>query len=179
MVIPAQDHFQGAGLWPQCPIYIEQGWLLEAYVDFWIRDHLPPPPSLLNILFIFCPRASGYYKNNIKVAIKTLKEGTMSPEAFLGEANLMKTLQHERLVRLYAVVTKEPIYIVTEYMARGGALPGAAPLTQAGSLEGGGQGLGAPRRIRLTCCCEFAWPGDLCRGPLRHELGQAANILQI
>lgn len=33
----------------------------------------------------------------------------MSPEAFLGEANLMKTLQHERLVRLYAVVTKEPI----------------------------------------------------------------------
>lgn len=57
----------------------------------------------------------------MKVAIKTLKEGTMSPEAFLGEANLMKTLQHERLVRLYAVVTKEPIYIVTEYMARGSA----------------------------------------------------------
>ncbi|XP_074194825.1 tyrosine-protein kinase Blk [Rhinolophus sinicus] len=61
----------------------------------------------------------GYYKNNMKVAIKTLKEGAMSPEAFLDEANLMKTLQHERLVRLYAVVTKEPIYIVTEYMARG------------------------------------------------------------
>uniref|UniRef100_A0A8D2AWB0 Tyrosine-protein kinase n=1 Tax=Sciurus vulgaris TaxID=55149 RepID=A0A8D2AWB0_SCIVU len=61
----------------------------------------------------------GYYKNNVKVAIKTLKEGTMSPEAFLGEANLMKTLQHERLVRLYAVVTEEPIFIVTEYMARG------------------------------------------------------------
>ncbi|XP_016065797.1 PREDICTED: tyrosine-protein kinase Blk [Miniopterus natalensis] len=61
----------------------------------------------------------GYYKNKVKVAVKTLKEGTMSPEAFLGEANLMKTLRHERLVRLYAVVTKEPIYIVTEYMARG------------------------------------------------------------
>ncbi|XP_058144012.1 tyrosine-protein kinase Blk [Dasypus novemcinctus] len=61
----------------------------------------------------------GYYKNSTKVAIKTLKEGTMSPEDFLGEANMMKTLQHERLVRLYAVVTKEPIYIVTEYMARG------------------------------------------------------------
>ncbi|XP_036744999.2 tyrosine-protein kinase Blk isoform X1 [Manis pentadactyla] len=61
----------------------------------------------------------GYYKNSVKVAIKTLKEGTMSPEDFLGEANLMKTLQHEKLVRLYAVVTKEPIYIVTEYMARG------------------------------------------------------------
>lgn len=68
------------------------------------------------------PVLSGYYKNNMKVAIKTLKEGTMSPEAFLGEANVMKTLQHERLVRLYAVVTREPIYIVTEYMARGGVL---------------------------------------------------------
>ncbi|XP_045421841.1 tyrosine-protein kinase Blk-like [Lemur catta] len=61
----------------------------------------------------------GYYRNNVKVDIQTLKEGTMSPEAFLGEANLMKTLQHESLVRLYAVVTKEPIYIVTEYMATG------------------------------------------------------------
>ncbi|XP_007517292.2 tyrosine-protein kinase Blk [Erinaceus europaeus] len=61
----------------------------------------------------------GYYNNQLKVAVKTLKEGTMSPEAFLAEANLMKTLQHERLVRLCAVVTKEPIYIVTEYMARG------------------------------------------------------------
>ena len=31
------------------------------------------------------------------------------------EANLMKTLQHDKLVRLYAVVTKEePIYIITE-----------------------------------------------------------------
>lgn len=79
----------------------------------------------------------------MKVAIKTLKEGTMSPEAFLGEANLMKTLQHERLVRLYAVVTKEPIYIVTEYMARGGAPHGAAFLRQRPGWAGeGGSGLG-------------------------------------
>ena len=85
----------------------------------WLLPSLPHP--------IPCP-ASGYYKNNMKVAVKTLKEGTMSPEAFLGEANLMKTLQHERLVRLYAVVTKEPIYIVTEYMARGGAPWGPASL---------------------------------------------------
>lgn len=34
----------------------------------------------------------GYYRNNVKVAIKTLNEGRMSPEAFLGEANLMKAL---------------------------------------------------------------------------------------
>lgn len=43
----------------------------------------------------------------------------MEPEAFLQEANLMKQLQHDRLVKLHAVVTKEPIYIVTEYMANG------------------------------------------------------------
>lgn len=62
---------------------------------------------------------AGFYKNNQKVAIKTLKEGTMAPSAFLEEANLMKQLQHERLVRLHAVVTKEPILIVTEFMVNG------------------------------------------------------------
>ncbi|XP_072298167.1 tyrosine-protein kinase Blk [Eucyclogobius newberryi] len=61
----------------------------------------------------------GFYKNTQKVAIKTLKEGTMEPEAFLQEANLMKQLQHERLVRLHAVVTREPILIVTEFMING------------------------------------------------------------
>ncbi|EMP27210.1 Tyrosine-protein kinase Blk [Chelonia mydas] len=59
----------------------------------------------------------GYYKNSVKVAVKTLKEGSMPPDAFLAEANLMKMLQHDKLVRLHAVVTKQPIYIVTEYMA--------------------------------------------------------------
>lgn len=54
------------------------------------------------------------------MAVKTLKPGTMTVEAFMGEANLMKKLQHERLVRLYAVVTKTaPIYIITEFMANG------------------------------------------------------------
>uniref|UniRef100_A0ACB8G953 Uncharacterized protein n=1 Tax=Sphaerodactylus townsendi TaxID=933632 RepID=A0ACB8G953_9SAUR len=61
----------------------------------------------------------GYYKNNVKVAVKTLKEGSMPPDAFLAEANLMKKLQHSKLVRLYAVVTQHPIFIVTEYMANG------------------------------------------------------------
>ncbi|XP_069477163.1 tyrosine-protein kinase Lyn isoform X1 [Ambystoma mexicanum] len=65
----------------------------------------------------------GFYNNSTKVAVKTLKVGSMSAEAFLEEANLMKTLQHDKLVRLYAVVTKEePIYIVTEYMSKGSLL---------------------------------------------------------
>ena len=65
-----------------------------------------------SLLSFVCP---GYYNNSTKVAVKTLKPGTMSVQAFLEEANLMKTLQHDKLVRLYAVVTKEePIYIITE-----------------------------------------------------------------
>ncbi|MCI4377593.1 hypothetical protein PGIGA_G00205300 [Pangasianodon gigas] len=60
------------------------------------------------------------YNNTTKVAVKTLKPGSMSVEAFLQEANLMKTLRHDRLVRLYAVVTKsQPLYIITEFMANG------------------------------------------------------------
>ncbi|KAI4899854.1 hypothetical protein NFI96_027008 [Prochilodus magdalenae] len=62
---------------------------------------------------------AGLYNNNRRVAIKSLKPGTMSIGAFLAEANLMKTLQHPRLVRLFAVVTQEPIYIITEYMEKG------------------------------------------------------------
>uniref|UniRef100_A0A3P8UCI4 Tyrosine-protein kinase n=1 Tax=Cynoglossus semilaevis TaxID=244447 RepID=A0A3P8UCI4_CYNSE len=61
----------------------------------------------------------GVYNNDRKVAIKNLKMGTMSVEAFLAEANMMKNLQHRCLVRLFAVVTQEPIYIVTEYMENG------------------------------------------------------------
>ncbi|NWS16223.1 LCK kinase, partial [Pachyramphus minor] len=61
----------------------------------------------------------GFYNGHTKVAVKSLKAGSMSPSAFLAEANLMKNLQHPRLVRLYAVVTKEPIYIITEYMEKG------------------------------------------------------------
>jgi len=51
-----------------------------------------------------------------------MRPGTMSQEKFLDEAEVMKKLQHTRLVTLYAVCTKdEPIYIVTELM-RGGSL---------------------------------------------------------
>ncbi|XP_012866124.1 PREDICTED: tyrosine-protein kinase HCK [Dipodomys ordii] len=62
------------------------------------------------------------YNKHTKVAVKTMKPGSMSVEAFLAEANLMKTLQHDKLVKLHAVVTQEPIYIVTEFMAKGSLL---------------------------------------------------------
>uniref|UniRef100_A0A5F8GEM7 Tyrosine-protein kinase n=1 Tax=Monodelphis domestica TaxID=13616 RepID=A0A5F8GEM7_MONDO len=61
----------------------------------------------------------GTWNGMTKVAIKTLKPGTMMPEAFLQEAQIMKKL---RLVPLYAVVSEEPIYIVTEFMSKGSLL---------------------------------------------------------
>ncbi|KAM9589778.1 tyrosine-protein kinase HCK isoform 3-T4 [Trichechus inunguis] len=62
------------------------------------------------------------YNKHTKVAVKTMKPGSMSVEAFLAEANVMKTLQHGKLVKLHAVVTEEPIYIITEFMAKGSLL---------------------------------------------------------
>ncbi|XP_039258119.2 tyrosine-protein kinase yes-like isoform X2 [Styela clava] len=64
----------------------------------------------------------GLWNGTTEVAIKTLKPGTMSPEAFLEEAKVMKMLRHEKLVSLYAVVSAEPIYIVTEFMCNGSLL---------------------------------------------------------
>lgn len=61
----------------------------------------------------------GTWNGTTKVAVKTLKPGTMSPESFLEEAQIMKKLRHDKLVQLYAVVSEEPIYIVTEYMGKG------------------------------------------------------------
>ncbi|KFZ50298.1 Tyrosine-protein kinase Yes, partial [Antrostomus carolinensis] len=53
----------------------------------------------------------GTWNGTTKVAVKTLK------------------LRHDKLVQLYAVVSEEPIYIVTEFMSQGEgwALPGDPP----------------------------------------------------
>ncbi|KAL4236807.1 hypothetical protein ACF0H5_005194 [Mactra antiquata] len=59
----------------------------------------------------------GKWNKTTDVAIKTLKPGTMSQQAFLAEAQIMKQCRHDKLVRLYAVCSKEePIYIVTELL---------------------------------------------------------------
>ncbi|XP_033695872.1 tyrosine-protein kinase Fgr isoform X2 [Tursiops truncatus] len=64
----------------------------------------------------------GMWNGSTKVAVKTLKPGTMSPKAFLAEAQIMKLLRHDKLVQLYAVVSEEPIYIVTEFLCHGSLL---------------------------------------------------------
>lgn len=65
----------------------------------------------------------GKWRNKIEVAVKTLRPGTMSTEAFLQEAAIMKQFRHRHLVALYAICSKEePIYIVQEYMCNGSLL---------------------------------------------------------
>lgn len=59
----------------------------------------------------------GRWNKTTEVAIKTLRQGSMSSEEFLHEALIMHKLRHDKLVRLYAVCSKcEPIFIITELM---------------------------------------------------------------
>ncbi|XP_005363582.1 tyrosine-protein kinase FRK [Microtus ochrogaster] len=62
----------------------------------------------------------GLWNNTTPVAVKTLKPGSMDPNDFLREAQIMKSLRHPKLIQLYAVCTLEdPIYIITELMRNG------------------------------------------------------------
>lgn len=61
--------------------------------------------------------------NQVEVAVKTLKPGTMSAEAFLEEAKIMHKLRHPKLVQLMGVCTEEePMFIITELMENGALL---------------------------------------------------------
>uniref|UniRef100_H3B521 Tyrosine-protein kinase n=1 Tax=Latimeria chalumnae TaxID=7897 RepID=H3B521_LATCH len=62
----------------------------------------------------------GKWKGQYDVAIKMIKEGSMSEDEFIEEAQVMMKMKHPKLVQLYGVCTKMyPIYIVTEFMANG------------------------------------------------------------
>lgn len=65
----------------------------------------------------------GKWRGAADVAIKMMKEGTMSEDNFIDEAKVMTKLQHPHLVQLYGVCSKNrPIFIVTEYMKHGSLL---------------------------------------------------------
>lgn len=65
----------------------------------------------------------GRWNKTTEVAIKTLRQGSMTSEQFLHEALIMHKLRHEKLVRLFAVCSKcEPIFIITELMSNGNLL---------------------------------------------------------
>lgn len=62
----------------------------------------------------------GLFNDKVPVAIKTLRKGSMDPQDFLAEAQIMKKMHHENLVKLFAVCTREePVFIVTELMSKG------------------------------------------------------------
>jgi len=65
----------------------------------------------------------GLFRGHTKVAIKTLKPGTMSPSEFLQEAAIMRRCRHNKLVPLYGVCSiGQPLLIVTEFMSKGSLL---------------------------------------------------------
>ncbi|KAH3731036.1 hypothetical protein DPMN_057041 [Dreissena polymorpha] len=65
-------------------------------------------------------RFTDVFAGKLKVAVKTLKPGQMTAEAFLEAAKLMFRLRHPKLVQVFAVRTAcEPMWIITELMVNG------------------------------------------------------------
>ncbi|XP_029459082.1 cytoplasmic tyrosine-protein kinase BMX [Rhinatrema bivittatum] len=65
----------------------------------------------------------GKWKGEYDVAVKMIRESSMSEDEFLEEAQVMMNLSHPKLVQLYGMCTeKYPIYIVTEFMSNGSLL---------------------------------------------------------
>uniref|UniRef100_A0A8C5WHV6 Tyrosine-protein kinase n=1 Tax=Leptobrachium leishanense TaxID=445787 RepID=A0A8C5WHV6_9ANUR len=59
----------------------------------------------------------------IKVAIKTIKQGVTNTEIFIKETAFLKTLRHRNLLSLYAICSVgDPYYIVTELLPKGDLL---------------------------------------------------------
>uniref|UniRef100_A0A8C3XK20 Tyrosine-protein kinase n=1 Tax=Chelydra serpentina TaxID=8475 RepID=A0A8C3XK20_CHESE len=62
----------------------------------------------------------GFWLEQTKVAIKTIREGAMSEEDFIEEAQVMMKLSHPKLVQLYGVCMEQaPICLVFEFMEHG------------------------------------------------------------
>ena len=57
----------------------------------------------------------------VEVAIKTLNAESTTKDRvrFLQEAAIMCQFDHENVVKLYGVVTDQPVMIVLEYMSHG------------------------------------------------------------
>ena len=65
----------------------------------------------------------GTWNGTTPVTVKTLKPSSMAVNYFLTEARTMMKLQHEKLLKLYGVCSREePIYIITELMKHGSLL---------------------------------------------------------
>ncbi|XP_006021229.1 tyrosine-protein kinase ITK/TSK [Alligator sinensis] len=62
----------------------------------------------------------GYWIGKTKVAIKTIREGAMSEEDFIEEAQVTMKLSHPKLVQLFGVCMEQaPMCLVFEFMEHG------------------------------------------------------------
>ncbi|KAJ7316539.1 hypothetical protein JRQ81_002701 [Phrynocephalus forsythii] len=62
----------------------------------------------------------GYWLDQMKVAIKTIRLGAMSEEDFIEEAQVMMKLSHPKLVQLHGVCMQQaPMCLVFEFMENG------------------------------------------------------------
>ncbi|KAM4831413.1 tyrosine-protein kinase Srms isoform X2 [Urocitellus parryii] len=86
----------------------------------------------------------GLWQGSVPVAVKTMKSANMKMADLAKEIEALKTLRHERLIRLYAVCSDgEPVYIVMELMCKGSLQ------SYLGSPEG--QALSLPLLLSFTC----------------------------
>ncbi|XP_019615926.1 PREDICTED: tyrosine-protein kinase CSK-like isoform X1 [Branchiostoma belcheri] len=60
----------------------------------------------------------GVYRGRL-VAIKSLKDTSKAAQQFLAEASVMTAVSHPNLVQLIGVCFGDPIFIITEFMAKG------------------------------------------------------------
>lgn len=65
----------------------------------------------------------GIWRKKFEVAVKTLNlDGSVAKDA-LDECETLKKLRHEKIIKLWCVVTSQnPIFIVIEYMCNGSLL---------------------------------------------------------
>ncbi|KAM6147633.1 tyrosine-protein kinase Srms [Erethizon dorsatum] len=86
----------------------------------------------------------GLWLGSVPVAVKVIKSADMKLADLTKEIEALKSLRHERLIRLHAVCSVgEPVYIVTELMRKGNLQ------AYLGSPEG--QGLSLPLLLSFTC----------------------------
>uniref|UniRef100_A0A8C5L3G6 Tyrosine-protein kinase n=1 Tax=Jaculus jaculus TaxID=51337 RepID=A0A8C5L3G6_JACJA len=86
----------------------------------------------------------GLWLGSVPVAVKVIKSADMKLADLAKEIQALKSLRHERLIRLHAVCSVgEPVYIVTELMGKGNLQ------SYLGSPEG--QALSLPLLLSFAC----------------------------
>ena len=91
---------------------------------------------------VFNETWAGMWNGTTSVAVITPKPGLMTVSDFLAEAQIMKNLQHDKLIKLYGVCTQGVLYIVTELMKHGNLLDYL--------IKGEGQYLKLPELINIS-----------------------------